>query len=198
MGRPISDITSKIRYDQLKKDSQEVLDTLMVKEAEVRDANNHWYAMRISPYRTIENLIDGVVITFVDITKMKRAEKALRESEANRRLAAVVKDSNDAITVQDFEGNILAWNRGAVKIYGYSEIEALKMNIRDLVPVDKRTEVVAFINKIKKEDVESFETQRITKDGKRFNVWLTVTRLVDDDGKAMAIATTERDINVRK
>ncbi|MGA7143786.1 MAG: chemotaxis protein CheB [Desulfobacterales bacterium] len=198
LGRPISDITSKIRYDQLKKDSQEVLDTLMVKEAEVRGTNNHWYAMRISPYRTTENLIDGVVITFVDITKMKRAEKALRESETNRRLAAVVKDSNDAITVQDFEGNILAWNRGAVKIYGYSEDEALKMNIRDLVPEDKRTEVFAFIKKIKKEAVESFETQRIAKDGRRFNVWLTVTRLVDDDGKPMAIATTERDINVRK
>jgi two-component system CheB/CheR fusion protein len=194
LGRPISDITSKIRYDQLKKDSQEVLDTLIVKEAEVQDTDNKWYSMRISPYRTIDNIIDGVVITFVDITKIKRAEMALRESEANRRLAAVVKDSNDAITVQDFEGNIMEWNKGAVNIYGYSEDEALKMNICDLVPEDKRKETLAFIKKCQKEDVESFETQRITKDGKQLNVWLTVTMLVDDDGKSMGIATTERDI----
>jgi len=194
LDRPISDITSKIRYGQLKKDCQEVLDTLMVKEAEVQDTDHNWYAVRISPYRTIENIIDGVVITFVDITKIKRAEISLRESEANRRLAAVVKDSNDAITVQDFEGNIIAWNKGAVKMYGYSEDEALKMNIRDLLPEDKRKEALAFIRKLQKENLESFETQRITNDGKRLNVWLTVTRLVDDDGKPTAMATTERDI----
>ena len=194
LDRPISDITSKIKYEHLKKDSQEVLDTLIVKEAEVQDTDNNWYAMRISPYRTLDNLIDGVVITFVDITKMKRAEIGLRESESNRRLAAVVKDSNDAITVQDFEGNIIEWNKGAVNMYGYSEEKALKMNIRDLIPEDKRTEALAFIKKVQKEDVQSFDTQRITKDGKRVNVWLTVTRLVDDDGKPTALATTERDI----
>ena len=198
LDRPISDITSKIRYKQLKKDSQEVLDTLMVKETEVQDTNNNWFAIRMSPYRTIENIIDGVVITFVNITKIKRAEKALRDSETNRRLAAVVRDSNDAITVQDFEGNITAWNKGAVNMYGYSEGEALKMNILDIVPEDKRKEALAFIKKLQKEDVESFETQRITKDGKQLNVWLTVTKLFDDDGKPTAIATTERDITGRK
>jgi two-component system CheB/CheR fusion protein len=194
LGRPISDITSKIRYERLNKDSQGVLDTLIVKEAEVRGINNHWYAMRISPYRTIENLIDGVVITFVDITKMKRAEKALRESEANRRLAAVVKDSNDAVTVMDFEGNILAWNKGAEKMYGYSENEAMKMNIRGIVPEDRQKETSDFMKKLQKENVTSFETLRVTKDGKRLKVSLTVTRLVDDDGKPVAVATTERDI----
>lgn len=198
LDRPISDITSKIRYEWLKKDSQEVLDTLIVKETQVQDTDNNWYAMRISPYRTIDNIIDGVAITFVDITKIKRAEMALRESEANRRLAAVVKDSNDAITVQDFEGNITAWNKGAVNMYGYSEDEALTMNIRDLVPEDKRKEALAVIKKCQKQDVESFETQRIAKDGKRLNVWLTVTRLIDDDGKPVAMATTERNITNHK
>jgi len=198
LDRPISDITSKIKYEQLKEDSQEVLNTLMVKEAEVQDKNNNWFAIRISPYRTIENIIDGVVITFVNITKIKRAEEALRDREVNRHLAAVVRDSNDAITVQDFEGNIMAWNKGAVNMYGYSEDEALKMNIFDIVPEDKRKEASAFIKKLQKEDVESFETQRVTKDGIQLNVWLTVTRLVDDDGKQMAIATTERDITGRK
>ena len=198
LDRPISDITSKIRYEQLKKDSQEVLDTLMVKETEVQDTNNNWFAIRMSPYRTIENIIDGVVITFVNITKIKRAEIALRDSEVNRHLAAVVRDSNDAITVQDFEGNITAWNKGAVNMYGYSEDEALKMNIRDIVPEDKRKEALAFVKKLQKKDVESFEAQRITKDGKQLNVWLTATRLIDDDGKPMAIATTERENTGRK
>jgi two-component system CheB/CheR fusion protein len=194
LGRPISDITSKIRYEQLKNDSKVVLDTLMIKEAEVQDINNNWYGMRISPYRTIENMIDGVVITFVNITKMKRAEMALRESEANRRLAAVVRDSNDAVTVLDFDGNFTDWNKGAEKMYGYSEDEALKMNILDMVPEEKQEETLFWIKQLQKQDVASFETRRITKDGKRLKVSLTATRLIDDDGKTMAIATTERDI----
>jgi two-component system, chemotaxis family, CheB/CheR fusion protein len=199
LDRPISDITSKIRYDHLKMDSQDVLDSLTVKEAEVQDMDNNWYAMRISPYRTTENMIDGVVITFVDITNIKRAEMALRKSEMRcRRLAAVVKDSNDAVTVHDFDGNITEWNKGAEKMYGYSEDEALKMNVCDIVPEDQRKEVLAFIKKMREENVESFEAQRITKDGKQLDVWFTVTRLAGDDGKPIAVATTERDITGRK
>lgn len=70
IDRPISDITSKIKYGQLKNDSQEVLDTLICKEANVRSESGEWFSMRISPYRTTENIIDGVVITFVDIYSM--------------------------------------------------------------------------------------------------------------------------------
>jgi two-component system, chemotaxis family, CheB/CheR fusion protein len=199
LDRPISDITSKIRYDHLKKDSQDVLDSLRGVEAEVQDIDNNWYAMRMSPYRTTENMIDGVVITFVDITRIKRAELAFRESEMkSRRLAAVVKDSNDAVTVHDFEGKITEWNKGAEKMYGYSEDEALKMNVCDIVPADQREEACAFIKKLQEENVESFETQRITRDGRRLDVWLTVTRLFGDDGRTIAVATTERDITGRK
>jgi PAS domain S-box-containing protein len=116
-----------------------------------------------------------------------------------RRLVAVVMDSNDAITVQDFEGNIIEWNKGAERMFGYSEAEALAMNIRDIVPKDKSEEERAFARKLQeREEVDSFETQRLTKDGKRLDVWLTVTRLVDSEGKPVGIATTERDITERK
>ena len=209
IGRPINDITSKIKYDSLDKDSEEVLKTLVLKESEIKTEGGGWYSMRVLPYRTTENVIDGVVITFMDISRIKKmemlekeiklrrkAEKELRESEANmRRLATVVMGSNDAITVQGFEGNITAWNRGAEKMYGYSEDKALKMNIRDLIPEDKREEALAFVKKIQEgRDVKSFETQRLTKDGKRLNVWLSVTTLFDNSGKPVEIAATERDL----
>jgi two-component system CheB/CheR fusion protein len=139
-------------------------------------------------------MIDGVVITFVDITKIKRAELSMRDSEANRRLAAVVKDSNDAVTVLDLEGNILNWNRGAENIYGFTEEEALKMNIMDIVPKNRQKETSTLLKILQKQDTESFETQRITKDGKPLNVLLTATRLLDHERKPYAIAVTERDI----
>ena len=65
--------------------------------------------MRIMPYNTLENVIIGAVITFIDITEMRRMKKILKDSESMRRLALVVHDSNDAITLQDLMGHILAW-----------------------------------------------------------------------------------------
>lgn len=123
-----------------------------------------------------------------------------KQAEAEqRRLATIVVDSNDAVTVQDFEGQLTAWNRGAERMYGYSESEALSMNICDIVPEDRRDEALEFMQRIESgEDVRSWETQRISKDGRTLEVWLTVTKLVDDVGNPVAVATTERDITERK
>ena len=63
-----------------------------------------------------------------------------------RRLAVVLKDSNDAITVHDLQGNVIAWNRGAETMYGYTEAEALEMNIAQIVPPYKKIKVPATSN----------------------------------------------------
>jgi two-component system, chemotaxis family, CheB/CheR fusion protein len=79
--------------------------------------------MTIKPYRTVEHMVDGLVVTFFDITEQKESEEA-------RRLSVLLRDSNDAIIVFDFQGNIIAWNQGATQLYGWSENEGLKMNIQ--------------------------------------------------------------------
>ncbi len=116
-----------------------------------------------------------------------------------RRMATVVRDSNDAITITDFDGRITAWNHGAELMYGYSEDEALQMSIWRITAPAKIAEKKAFINRlIAGEKVASFETQRVTKDGRVLDVWLTVTQLVDNTGKPIGIGSTERDITERK
>ncbi|HEX75654.1 MAG TPA: PAS domain S-box protein [Dehalococcoidia bacterium] len=128
-----------------------------------------------------------------EVAEHKRVEGDLR------RMAVVVKDSNDAVTVRDFEGRFLAWNRGAECIYGWSEAEALAMNIVDIVPKEKRDEELALMRQLQRgELLESFEMQRVTKDRRTLDVWITVTKLSDDAGLPIAIATTERDITERK
>ncbi len=77
IGRPISDLTAKIEYKTLAADAQEVLRTLIAKETEVRGLEGSNFLLRIVPYRTARNLIDGVAITFVDITKLTSAERRL-------------------------------------------------------------------------------------------------------------------------
>ncbi len=112
-----------------------------------------------------------------------------------RRLSTIVRNSNDAVTIQTILGEILAWNRGAELMYGYTEAEALGMNIQMLIPNDSRQEAVIFADRVAAgKTVDSFETNRLTKDGRTIHVWLTVTVLLDVSGKPEAIATTERDI----
>ncbi len=81
IGRPLGDITSSLDYSNLELDAKGVLDTLMRKEFEVRDKRGHWYAVRIIPYRTTENIIDGVVVTFVDVSRLKNALEAQAYAE---------------------------------------------------------------------------------------------------------------------
>jgi PAS domain S-box-containing protein len=136
-------------------------------------------------------------------TASKQLQKEIAEfkkaGETSRRLAALVRDSNDAVVLLDFEGNILAWNQGAENIYGWSETEALQMNIHDTVPEDKRREALAFAQDLAAgKIVKSLETQRVTKDGRVLEVWSTITLLRDDEGRPAATATTERDITKRK
>jgi two-component system, chemotaxis family, CheB/CheR fusion protein len=102
---------------------------------------------------TLDNVIEGVVITFVDITEMKKAEEALRKAYDLLRLAVVVRDSYDAVTVQDLDGRILAWNPGAVRMYGWSEADALQMNIRDRIPKSSTREALTVIRQLAESQV---------------------------------------------
>jgi|GEM_PF-2985157 len=89
------------------------------------------------------------------LEEMKQVEQDLKK------LSVIIRDSNDAITLQDLDGNILEWNRGAEKIYGYSADEALRMNIFEhMVPAEKQEEMRYVVEQLKNgKSVDSFETQ---------------------------------------
>ena len=192
IGRPISHFLSTLHYEHLIDDIREVLSTLIPKAIEVQTKDDTWYLINIKPYRTLDYVIDGVVITFIDITSQK-------QSESLHRLATVVRDANDAITVQDFDGNIQAWNQGAVQLYGWREDEVLTMNVLDLVPEQLRAEHKAVYQRLfKGEKIRSFDTQRLTRSGSMVDVWVTFSMLVNEINQPVGIATTERDITDRK
>ena len=104
VGRPVGHIVSNlVGYDRLVADAQAVLDTLVLKEVEVQTKAVLWYAMRILPYRTLDNVMEGVAISFIDISEIVRAREELCKANELLRLAVVVRDAYDAITVQDLE-----------------------------------------------------------------------------------------------
>jgi two-component system CheB/CheR fusion protein len=138
-------------------------------------------------------VIEGVVITFVDITEPKRVEEALARANDLLRLAVVVRDSSDAITVHDLNGRIIAWNPSAVRMYGWSEAEALSLNVRDCVPELSLKDFFSSVSTQSREETpQPLRTKRITKDGRSLDVWVTVSTLVNESGQTYAISTTER------
>jgi two-component system CheB/CheR fusion protein len=193
-GRPVGHIVSNlVGYDSLVADMQAVLDTLGSKEIDVGTRDGRWYRMRIQPYRTLENVIEGAVISFVEITEAVRTREALRLANEQLRLSVVVRDAYDAITVQDLEGRILAWNPGAVRIYGWSEAEALAMNARERIPQALREQALAQMHQLSRAPIlQPQATQRIAKDGRVLDISLISTALMNEAGQMYAIATTER------
>ncbi len=192
IGRPITDIASAFVDGDLLTDARGVLADLQPRDKELRSAAGEHYLRRLQPYRTADDHIEGVVATFVNITRLKAAE------ESERRLATVVRAANDAITVHSFQGDILAWNAGAERMYGYTDAEALGMNALAMLPEARRAEYEAKIERTRGGIIEPpFDTQKICKTGQTLIAQVTLSPLRDEQSVVYAIATTERDISPR-
>ena len=194
LGRPVGHIVSNlVDYNRLVEDVQTVLDTLISKEIDVQTVESKWFRMRIQPYRTLNNVIEGAVITFFDITETKKSQETIAKVNALSRLAVVVRDTCDCMTVQNLDGDILAWNPAAEKMYGWTEAEALTMNVRGLIPKELQKEELSKVQQLSETAIlEPYSTQRICKNSEIVTVSMISTALINETGKMYAIATTER------
>jgi two-component system CheB/CheR fusion protein len=161
----------------------------------VESTDERWLLLRVRPYRTADDRIEGVVITLIDITARRRAEQRVNEGEQRLRLAA--QSTKDyAIIVQDNDGIIQSWNRGAQRLYGYTEAEVLGKNI-DIIytPEDKACAV-------RERELASGDTSadderwHIGKDGRKVYMSGVVTRI--EDPSFSGYAKIGRDLTDRK
>lgn len=193
-GRPIGNIKPNIEIPDLETRVQAVIDQVTPQALEVQDKDGHWYSVRIRPYKSTENRIEGAVIAFVDVDEVKTSEARLRRAlEQEQRLVALVKDADDAITMQGFDGSIRAWNQAAERIYGYRESDALAMPIERLIPPEAMALYRETIERLQRgECVDPFESTRMHADGRRVPVQIHPIALLDTRGNPYAFATTER------
>ena len=119
--------------------------------------------------------------------------------EEPARLVAIVESSEDAIISKTLEGIITSWNKGAEGIYGYSAEETVGQPISMLVPSERPDEVPEILKKVRRgEKVEHYETVRLTKDGRRLYISLTVSPIKDSEGNVVGGSTIARDVTERK
>lgn len=202
-GRPLSHLTNRLEYEGLEADARRVLESLQPVEREVqqRTGDGHerrWYLVRIRPYRTVDDRIDGVVITFVDITNTKRTEQALEATRERYRLM-VESTKEYAMFTMDAAGRIEMWNQGAQRTFGYDE-EEVKGETADIIftPEDRVAGDYREEMRMAREDGQAGnERWHVRKDGSRFWASGVVTSLWDGE-RLRGYAKVLRDNTARK
>lgn len=130
IGRSIRDITSKINSESLFADAQAVIETLQAKDGKVVTREGKWFWVRILPYRTRENVIDGVVITFTDITASELAKDSMRE--ARLYAEGIVETVREPLLTLDADLKVLSANRAFYRTFKVSSEETERRRVYEL------------------------------------------------------------------
>jgi chemotaxis methyl-accepting protein methylase/signal transduction histidine kinase len=198
-GRPITDITNRLQYDNLLNDAPQVLDKLITIEHEVRTSDNRIYMMQLLPYRTAEDHINGVVITFFDITKRKESEEALRRTEEKYRKqleqeveirTAELKNSQHQYStlIENTPDIITRWNKNSELIFANAAFERSVHGDYSILP-GKTSLQKAFKTG---QTIEHFSTLNSSAGERYFYTRLTPEHTAD--GKIDTVLAIARDI----
>ena len=175
-----------------------------------RDGSEFDIEISLSPL----SLADGTIVLSAirDISDRKRIEGELRRAheelarrttqeigEYRARLAAIIDSSEDAIIGKNLDGTVTAWNRGAERIYGYAPDEIIGRNISLLTPKDRPDEIPQILERIRRgEHFEHYETVRVTKDGRRLDVSISISPIREPGGQIVGASAIARDVTAQK
>ena len=146
-----------------------------------------------APIHEKNGSVFGVVLIFRDVTAQRRAHYA------RERLAAIVEHSGEAIATKNLDGIIQTWNASAEKLFGYKADEIIGKSVTTIVPPERLPEEEEILSRLRRGlSAERLETVRITKDGRRIPVSLTVSPLKDSDGNVIGVSKLIQDITDRQ
>jgi two-component system, chemotaxis family, CheB/CheR fusion protein len=191
VGRPLADLAPRFAGQDLVADAREVLRALAPVERQVRAADGAWFVLRLLPYRTGDNVVAGVVVTFVDVSRIRRAEGLAR------RQAELLELSHDAIFVRRFDGTIESWNHGAEELYGYGSAEAIGRISHELLGTAFPQPLAAIEAELRAGGCWAGELRHRTRDGRIITVLSDLQLGRGDDGVELLLEAN-RDITERK
>jgi two-component system CheB/CheR fusion protein len=195
LGRSLADITTNLRYPDLFDDLQRVVEDLRTVDRECDTRDSRWLLVRLRPYRTTDDRIDGVVITLQDISERRQAEDNLRRGE--ERLRLLIEGATDyAIFTMSRAGTIDSWNSGAQRLFQYSADEAIGQNVEVLFTAEDRSAGVPARDLAQAYETGSAADERhhVRKDGSRFYCSGTTLRL----GETLGFAKIARDLSTQQ
>jgi two-component system, chemotaxis family, CheB/CheR fusion protein len=195
IGRPLTDITSHLHYEDLHQDVVLVLDDLRTVDRELETSTGRWILTRVRPYRTTDDRIDGVVITFQDITERRRAEDRVRAGE--ERLRLLVEGATDyAIFTMSAQGIIDSWNSGAERMFGHRADEIVGQSLDVLFTSEDRAagQPEKELQHAREHGRSSDDRFHVRRDGSRFFCSGTTIRL----GATLGFAKIARDLSVQQ
>ena len=196
IGRPLCHLARDVDYPQLGDDASKVLDDLVPVEREVRSGDSVFLA-RCLPYRSGEDRIAGIVFTFLDITRRKSAEEALRESEAQ--LRTIISHGATGIAHLDLQGRLSLVNPRFCQIVGYSERELMGRVVFEMIePHDGVGTAEAFAAMVGGEDPLETEQPFVRLDGSVVWVAAAFSLTRDEDGRPSSAVAVVTDITERR
>jgi two-component system, chemotaxis family, CheB/CheR fusion protein len=198
VGRPITDIVSLIAYDDLRQDVAKVLRELTVVERQLElEEADRAFTMRMRPYRSVENVVDGVVVTFVDISERRRADAALQASE--ERFSAIIYQTTVGVAEMDLTGLFVLTNARFREIVGRPNEELLQLRIQDITHPEDRQRDAELFDRLVGEGTP-FETEKryVRPDGGEVWVLNNVSVLVDQARRASHALSVTLEIGERK
>jgi len=199
-GRPLSHVTHSLRHDTLIQDAEQVLDTLERVEREIETEAGDWYMARISPYRSIDGEVDGLVLTFAGINAQKEVERSLRTLEGRLRL--VLDSAELGIWELDLESHELEPSEEHARIFGYEEGVPEPWNLESFLdhvhPEDRAGVEETFRTLPSMNGGWEFECRIVRKDGELR--WLRAHGAIsrDAEGKAVRALGVGADVTGRK
>jgi len=197
IGRPLAHIANTLAYDRLHQDVGAVLERLQVIEREIQSTGGRWYLMRLLPYRTSDDRIDGVVLTFLDITGRVTAEAQVRTSE--ERLRLLIDCATDyAIFAMTPSGDIAFWNAGAERMFGYAAADVVGRHASMLFAPDDRAAgaLAADLERARRDERSVEEHVYVRKNGAHLACVSVTTRLGPD--AALGFVTIARDLTAQR
>lgn len=188
IGRPIFHVSHNTDYPELIEEFEKVLKTLKPKNVETKNVEGNWYLIKILPYRTRNNAVEGVIVTAIDISTVKGYEMDLiRERELLKR---VLENSPVGKTVVDKSGKITFVNKRAAEILGFSDVELKKTRFNDIkfkitdysgnsIPDD---ELPFSIIMKTREPIYKYKHCIVHPDGKKWNLLINGSPIFDENG----------------
>ncbi|HEY4212420.1 MAG TPA: chemotaxis protein CheB [Steroidobacteraceae bacterium] len=208
IGRPLEDFAQKFTDSSLIADAREVMARLIPRESDVRSHSDRWYLRRALPYRTDDNHIDGVVITFVDITALKRAEHAIIAAQA--RLQTVIEQMPAAVLMAESpSGALVLANRQAAELFNQPyPLPFIGQNWVATYSAFQGFHPDGFLYEPREwplsralatgEMVRDEELDFVRADGSRGTVSMSTSPIRDDAGQIIAVVAAFWDITERK